>query len=212
VLEVGSASPSGSYRPLFDPRTWAYTGLDLMPGPNVDLVADEPYRWPIADASYDLIVTGQVLEHAEFFWLSFLEMRRILKPGGFMFIITPSRGRQHRRPVDCWRFYPDAYGALAKWAGLELLEVNNPWRVDQDIDFPSMREWGDCVGVFRRPPDTTAGFGSELLNAARSHLANTAGGPSSAPAIVVKFPHSRDSYGSAWSNLKFQFLKHWRPK
>ena len=29
---------------------------------------------------------------------------------------APSRGPEHRYPNDCWRFYPDGYRALAKYA------------------------------------------------------------------------------------------------
>lgn len=149
VLDIGSYDVNGSYRALFDNARWQYTGADLEAGPNVDLVLEDPYRLPLADASVDVIVSGQAFEHVEFFWLAWLEMERVLKPGGLILLIAPSRGPEHRHPVDCWRFYPDGYAALAKYAELELLEVHTDWEPDADHDSAL---WGDTVGVFRKPP------------------------------------------------------------
>ena len=88
---------------------WEYSGLDVEKGPNVDIVVENPYDWEIPDSSYDVVISGQAFEHIEFFWLTFLEMARVLKPQGLIILIAPSRGPQHRYPVDCWRFYPDGY-------------------------------------------------------------------------------------------------------
>jgi len=208
VLDVGAMSLNGAYRGLFDPARWKYSGLDLAAGPNVDIVAEDPYDWPIETARFDAVVSGQVFEHVEFFWLSIMEVRRVLKPGGVAFIVAPSRGPQHRHPVDCWRFYPDAYAAMAKWSGLELLEVNNPWKIDAAIDFDSMFEWGDSVGVFRRPVDQPNELGAKFKDAATAHLreVDALGRRNAYP--VVRIPRSRDSYFSFLSNIRFRFRKH----
>lgn len=147
VADIGSYDVNGSYRPLFDSPRWSYTGVDLAPGPNVDVVLKSPYRLPFPTASQDVLVSGQAFEHVEFFWLSWLEMVRVLRPGGLIFLIAPSRGPEHRYPVDCWRFYPDGYKALARWGELELLEVATDWDPHPAEDSAA---WGDTVGVFRR--------------------------------------------------------------
>ena len=208
VLDIGAMSLNGAYRGLFDPLRWKYSGLDLAAGPNVDIVVEDPYDWPIADARFDAVVSGQVFEHIEFFWLSILEIRRVLKPGGLAFIVAPSRGPQHRHPVDCWRFYPDAHAAMAKWGGLELLEVNNPWKLDAGIDFASMYEWGDSVGVFRRPAGQTYAFGAGFKMAAKAHLREIAALCVQDNRLAVRTPKSRESYLSFWANVKFRFGKH----
>jgi hypothetical protein len=81
-------------------------------------------------------------------------MCRIVRPGGLIFLLAPSRGPEHRYPVDCWRFYPDGFRALAKWAGVDLLEVSTDWEEDSS---PDSAPWGDTVGVFRRYTETAAG-------------------------------------------------------
>jgi SAM-dependent methyltransferase len=148
VAAPGSEQP-GSYRPLFEHPGWRYRGIDLAPGKNVDIVLLSPYRLPLPGGSADVVVSGQAFEHVEFFWLTFLEMARVTKPGGYVFLIAPSRGPEHRYPTDCWRFYPDGYRALARYAGIELVEVATDWAPHADAESAT---WGDTVGVFRRPP------------------------------------------------------------
>lgn len=53
---------------------------------------------------------------SEFFWLTFMEILRILKSDGILLITVPANAAVHRYPVDCWRFYPDSGMALRNWA------------------------------------------------------------------------------------------------
>jgi SAM-dependent methyltransferase len=147
VVDIGSYDVNGTYRPLFSRPGWSYTGVDLEQGPGVDVVLTSPYRLPMRSNSVDVIVSGQAFEHVEFFWLSFMEMLRVLRPGGMIFLIAPSRGPEHRYPQDCWRFYPDGYRALAKFGACDLVEVTTDWGPHADAD---SAQWGDTVGVFRK--------------------------------------------------------------
>ncbi len=81
----------------------------------IDVVLDDPYLLPFADNSIDLIVCSSVFEHTEMFWLSFLEILRVLKPTGLFYLNVPINSFFHRHPVDCWRFNPDSGKALANW-------------------------------------------------------------------------------------------------
>ncbi|TMD58715.1 MAG: class I SAM-dependent methyltransferase [Chloroflexi bacterium] len=165
IVDIGSYDVNGSYRDLFDKPGWRYRGVDLEAGPNVDVVLSSPYKFPLPSNSADLIISGQAFEHIEFFWLSWSEMVRVLRPGGLIFLIAPSRGPEHLHPVDCWRFLPAGYRALAKYAGdLDVLEVTTDWEAHSDQDSAL---WGDTVGVFRKSPLRTG-----LLNRLRRRLAS----------------------------------------
>ena len=97
--------------------SYEYTGVDIEKGNNVDIVLDDPYSFKeIPDASYDVIISTSVFEHVEFFWLTYLEILRVLKPNGVFYFNVPSNGDFHRWPQDCWRFYPDSGNALINWA------------------------------------------------------------------------------------------------
>ncbi len=143
ILDIGSYDVNGSYRPLFQNPRWEYEGADLQPGPNVDIILTDPYSWSLDDDSFDVIISGQAFEHIEFFWLTWGEMARVLRPGGFIFLLVPSSGPEHRYPVDCWRFYADGMRALGKLCHLQVLEAETRWG----------NPWGDTIGVFRKQTD-----------------------------------------------------------
>ena len=143
IMDLGSLDVNGSYNPLFDKAAWGYTGLDVTPGANVDIVLKNAYSWPeIKTNSVDVLVSGQAFEHIEYFWITMLEIARILKPGGFSCIIAPSGGPEHKYPVDCWRFYPDGLSAVARFARLKVLEAETQWVPDERYDNKS-NTWRD---------------------------------------------------------------------
>lgn len=146
ILDVGSYDLNGCYKPLFNRLGWNYIGLDVAVGPNVDVILEDPYKFPFQKNTFDLVVSGSTFEHTEFFWLTFQEMTRVLRPKGYIFLHAPSRGPEHKHPVDCWRFYPDGFRALAKYCSLEILEVHTDWNSYPASDNSYIH--GDTIGVF----------------------------------------------------------------
>ncbi len=115
VLDIGSQDLNGSLKKIC-PKEFKYIGLDFEDAKGVDIVLENPYNFPFNDQSIDIVVSSSCFEHSEMFWLTFLEILRILKPNGIFYLNAPSDGQFHRYPVDCWRFYPDSGQALVKWA------------------------------------------------------------------------------------------------
>jgi len=149
ILDLGSAAYVGqqSYKSLFGPPRFDYVGLDVAPGPNVDVVLADPHRWSeVETASADVVISGQMLEHDTYFWVTMAEIGRVLRPGGWCCVIAPSRGPAHYFPRDCWRFYPDAGAALLTFAGLEPVEVHVE---PGSFRSRSGNEWGDMVAIGR---------------------------------------------------------------
>ena len=70
-----------------------------------------------------MVISGQAFEHIEYFWITILQINRILKLGGVACIIAPSEGKEHRYPTDCWRFYLDGLNVISKWGKLDPLEI-----------------------------------------------------------------------------------------
>jgi len=143
---------NGSMRD-FRPASGHYVGVDLSPGKGVDVVTDSAARLPFKSGAFRLVVSSSAFEHDAMFWMTFLEMCRMLQPGGYIYINAPSRGYLHSYPIDAWRFFPDAGLALRDWArtnnqDLELLE--------SFITANRGDVWNDCVMVFtkggQRPP------------------------------------------------------------
>ena len=150
ILDLGSLDVNGSYREYFEVFSWTYRGIDMAAGKNVDIVLQDPYNWQeIRSSSADVVISGQAFEHIEFFWLTMLEISRVLKPEGLCCLIAPSGGPEHRYPVDCWRFYPDGFVALARFTSLKVLEVysqDGPTGYQDKSDM-----WQDTVLVCRKP-------------------------------------------------------------
>ena len=152
ILDIGSMDVNGSYREIFNDSSWCYVGADVTPGKNVDVILNNPYRWnSITTESVDVLVSGQAFEHIEYFWLTMLEITRVLRTGGICCLIAPSGGFEHRYPVDCWRFYPDGFKALARFAGLTPLrcscrQTSGDYTDDSDL-------WKDTVLVARKPAE-----------------------------------------------------------
>jgi len=125
ILDVGSYDVNGSYKTLFTSPTFEYTGLDMESGPNVDIVPATPYCWSeIEDDSFDIVISGQVIEHVEFFWLTMSEIVRVAKEGALICLIAPRGFDQHRYPVDCYRFLADGMVALARYTKLDVLHAH----------------------------------------------------------------------------------------
>ena len=144
IVDLGSQDVNGSLRSVA-PAGANYIGVDFEDAKGVDVVISDPYSLPFENESVDYCVSSSCFEHSEFFWLVFLEIIRILKPAGLLYLNVPYSGAFHRFPVDCWRFYPDSGTALQNWAR------RNGFPTALMESFVGNREedkWNDFVAVF----------------------------------------------------------------
>jgi SAM-dependent methyltransferase len=129
----------------------AFIGIDISAGRNVDLVCEIGKPLPLADNSADIVVSSSCFEHDVFFWESFLELVRITKDGGYIYISVPSDWAYHKYPYDCWRFYPDASVALKQYArkkGYEI-ELMESFIFMEKGDI-AQRGWSTFYAVFHK--------------------------------------------------------------
>jgi 2-polyprenyl-3-methyl-5-hydroxy-6-metoxy-1,4-benzoquinol methylase len=101
VLDVGCGE--GRFTAELARRGFAVVGVDVAEEPLRRAHAREPAlelrivpaegRWPLADASFDLVWAGETIEHVAdtVGWLS--ELRRVLRAGGQLLLSTPAHGR-----------------------------------------------------------------------------------------------------------------------
>ncbi|HWQ26869.1 MAG TPA: class I SAM-dependent methyltransferase [Chlorobaculum sp.] len=159
VVEIGAQNVNGSIRDAC-PENFEYTGIDFVAGNGVDIVLDDPYKLPLNAESADIVVSSSCFEHAEMFWVLFLEIMRILKPRGLFYLNAPSNGSFHRYPVDCWRFYPDSGKALEKWARHNHLDtvLLESYVSDQTDD-----QWNDFVAVFLKDEGFLSDFPKRIV-------------------------------------------------
>jgi len=144
ILDVGSHAVwcrgcHKTYRYHFDGnKNWQYVGLDIVEGENVDIVIEDPesYDWGINE-EYDVVISGQALEHVKNTHKFMEAINRATKPGGTICIIAPWRWGEHGHPVDCWRIMPDGMTfLLEEICNFEVLDV--------------FKRKNDCVGIAKK--------------------------------------------------------------
>lgn len=135
VLELGSLDWNGSARQTIKSAT--YIGVDVAPGPGVDIVAAAALT-RFASNTFDLIICTSMLEHDPGWRISLQHNLPSLKPGGLLFLSWGAEGNQHHEP-DPWAFVP--VGDVLEWA-LEdhLLVLEAYW--ERTLYHP------DCAGCY----------------------------------------------------------------
>ena len=142
VIDFGAYNVNGCLRPIFE--NCDYKGIDMASGPNVDIVCIGD-KTPFDKDTIDVVTSSSNFEHDDCFWMTFLEMCRIIKPGGLIYVNVPSSGPYHGYPGDCWRFYADSWKSLAKWANKNGYNIE---LVESYIDKRGV--WQDNVGIFKK--------------------------------------------------------------
>lgn len=101
VLDVGCGNKP--YYPYFAACAEEYVGVDVVAGPGVDLVGGVEVL-PVPDASFDLVICTQVLEHVDDPRKAVAELRRVTAPGGRVLASTHGVQVYHPSPGDHWRW------------------------------------------------------------------------------------------------------------
>lgn len=130
VLEIGSRNVTGvNFRSRFSKAT--YVGFDVYPGENVDVVGDahELTTYFKEDEKFDLIFSSAVFEHLYMPWVAAVEIHKMLKVGGLVFIETHFSFSSHERPWNFFQFSEMGLRALFNASlGFDLIEggMSNP--------------------------------------------------------------------------------------
>lgn len=94
VLEVGAYDVNGSVRGIAAQtvRPGEYVGVDLAAGPGVDVVASG-HEVDFPDATFDLALSAECLEHNPHWEATLRNMRRMTKQDGFVVVSCATLGR-----------------------------------------------------------------------------------------------------------------------
>jgi len=100
VLDVGSLDVNGNNRYLFEGSS--YIGLDVGPGPNVDVVAPVHLVEMFSPESFSVVVSTECFEHDMHFAHSLRKIVSLLRPGGLFFFTAAGEGRpEHGTTRSC---------------------------------------------------------------------------------------------------------------
>jgi SAM-dependent methyltransferase len=123
VADIGSKDVNGSYKNIFDKNLYRYVGFDLESGNNVDIVMLGEYNTGCPSHTFDVVISGNTIEHSRNPFKLFDEMVWILKPGGIIIVSIPQVWGIHRYPIDCWRVNPDGMAVLFEESGIEPISI-----------------------------------------------------------------------------------------
>ena len=130
ILELGSRNVTGSnLRSRFSNAD--YVGFDFYDGENVDVVGDAHRlsTYFSSEKKFDLIFSSAVFEHLHMPWVAAVEIQKLLKVGGYVFIETHFSFSSHERPWNFFQFSDMGLRALFNDAlGFDLIEsgMSNP--------------------------------------------------------------------------------------
>lgn len=199
LIDIGSRlvsdNPQGFTIRHLCPPNIQYIGIDLEPGFNVDLVLQKPNEFPIEDNSVDYVVSSSCFEHSQFFWVTYLEILRILKPNGLLYMCAPSNGPWHRHPIDGWRFYPDCGKALEAWG--KHNQFDN-CLLEQYTSFALNDVWEDYVMITLKDQRFIADFPNRIIDNF-PHFKNGSKHPHT---VFCNFDNGWEFWGASYSKMK----------
>ena len=141
VLDLGGRARSGGPLSAIRYPKWNTTVVDIVADTGVDIVADAHELSFVLDGRlFDAVYSVSVFEHLLMPWKACVEISRVLRMGGLVFIHTHQTIGMHDMPWDFWRFSDTSWKGLFNEAtGFEILEtqmadfVNIVPRVYSDI-------------------------------------------------------------------------------
>lgn len=110
VIDCGSLDVNGSLKDFF--TNSEYIGVDIVPGKNVDIVSAIK---DLPDTQYDVVISGEMLEHDEYWVESLQKMYAMCKLGGLIAISAAGKDRPEHGTTrttgksKLWGTAPDYY-------------------------------------------------------------------------------------------------------
>jgi SAM-dependent methyltransferase len=129
VLEIGADDNPSTYQRIVGEMPARWDSLDIA-GPNEGsnyihaaptYITKSEYNFPIQSDQYDVVLSGNVIEHVRKIWRWMPELARVCKPAGIVITVVPVSWHYHEAPIDCWRIYPEGMMALSEDSGLEVV-------------------------------------------------------------------------------------------
>ena len=104
--------------------------FDIVDTYRPDLVGDiTRQNSAIPDSTYEVVACMDVLEHVLEPFAAMRELRRILKPCGYVLLSAPLNWRIHGPIPDCWRFTEHGFKVLLRdFDNVEIESLETPGR------------------------------------------------------------------------------------
>jgi len=119
LLDVGCGEMP--YRYLFESSVSRYVGIDRNGSEGSRNIIGDACHLPIKSASFDTLLSTQVLEHLPEPEIFFREANRALRLGGHLILTAPQAWEVHEAPHDYYRYTRYGLRHLAEKAGFRVM-------------------------------------------------------------------------------------------
>jgi len=164
VLELGTARAiperSTMHRDLV-PHAAEFLGTDLVPGADVDIVADVHRLSEVAgEEAFDVILSFSTFEHLKYPHRAAHEVLKTLTVGGLVFVQTHQAFPLHAYPADYFRFTPAGVRSLFPRIEWEALRLCHAEIEDENAEKTPTKKFGhDDIVTPWFPRTEVMGFG-----------------------------------------------------
>ena len=136
VLEIGSRMhvPNAWWVNNRDLSRGKWTGMDMQPGENVDVVADMhslPAEW---SGRFSGVLCSEVLEHVSRPWVALPKVREVVRPGGWIIVTTLFSFPIHAYPSDFYRYTREGLHLLLADAGFDSIATAYAGQVQYQLN------------------------------------------------------------------------------
>lgn len=106
---------------IFSEPNWVYKSLNEN-GSHADILVNDMYIWDeISANSFDVVFSVDLLNNLKFFWLTLVQMEKILKNDGFICIIV----HNDKLNKNFYDFSQKSLRALAQYVNLDVIDVKS---------------------------------------------------------------------------------------
>jgi len=151
------------YEALFRAHIDQYTAADVAvaAGTHLDLLIEPGQALPVADGTFDTVLSTQTLEHVPDPAFYIAEAARVLKPGGRLILTAPMFWRHHEAPYDFTRFTKYGIENLLGQAGFHATRLDACGGIVAGIAqavLDGMADKGRSYPILNRVVNRTAGW------------------------------------------------------
>lgn len=124
LLDIGCGNKP--YQQILSEHISQYTGCDIVQsdGDKVDVLCPAN-AIPLADGSFDTIISTQTVEHVEDHQGLMNEAFRLLKTDGYFIVSGPMYWPLHEEPHDFFRFTKHGFRYILERAGFEVIAIHS---------------------------------------------------------------------------------------
>lgn len=126
LLDVGCGRRP--YEKTFFAGATEYIGADYLSERSKPDVVCSATELPFPENAFDTVTSTEVLEHVPEPLRALREMRRVLKPGGYLILSVPMYWPRHEVPYDFFRYPYDGLLYLLRESELEVVKLFNRGR------------------------------------------------------------------------------------